>query len=179
MKPSELKAAWQLSFFIFVILILGIFLLPTRGMAHDVELKIFLLSMVFLGVILKSESDKRKHPSLKIFFNHVQSTMVSIVLMIVLIGLLFWFDSQFIDWLGRNNSYGYIPYGVLTAVASCLIIRKNFDSVRYVPYILSFPTLVSSLVGDFDPMYLIGWILTAIASAWGYYGSLKKAQKQK
>lgn len=177
MKPSELKAAWQLSFFIFVILILAILFIPTSGMHHDVELKIFILSMVFLGVIYKSERDKRKHQSLKIFFNHVQSTMVSIVLMIVFTGLLFLFDSLFIDWLGRNNSYGNIPYGLLTAVACFLIIRKNPDSVRYVPYILSLPTLVSSLVGDFDPMYLIGWLLTAIASAIGYYGSLKKAQK--
>ena len=178
MKPSELKAAWQLSFLIIVILILAILFLPTRGMTHDVELKIFLLSMVFLGVIIKSIRDKRKHPSLKIFFNHVQSTMVSIVLMIVFFGLLFWFDSLFIDWLGRNNSYGYIPYGVLTVVACYLIIKKNPDSVMYVPFILTFPTLVSSLVGDFDPMYLIGWILTAIVSTMGYYGSLKKAQKQ-
>jgi hypothetical protein len=178
MNPSELKAAWQLSFFIFVILILGILLLPTRGMPHDMELKIFLLLMIFLGVIFKSERDKRKHPSLKIFFNHVQSTILSIVLMIVFIGLLIWFDSLFIDWLGRNNSYGYIPYGMLTAVACYLIIRKNPDSVMYAPYIFRFPTLVSSLVGDFDPKYLIGWLLTAIVSTVGYYGSLKKAQKQ-
>ena len=161
-KASELKAAWQLSFFVLTIFILIVIALPTRGMAHDVEWKIFLLSLVFLAIIFRSERDKRKSPSLTSFFNHVQSTLLAVICMIVFFGLVFLF--------------GYLAFGLLSAVTCFLIIWRNPGSVRYVPYIINFPMVLSTLVGDFDPMYLPGWILTAVTSAFGYYLGTKKAK---
>lgn len=178
-KASDLKVYWQLSFYILPLLILGIIALPTRGMAHDAELKFFLISIVFIAFIIKSEIDKRRFPSLTLFFNHVQSIMLSIMFMIILAGLAFLFDYQFAKWFGNNNIYSPVTMGFLYACVTFLIIRRNPLSARYVPWILIFPFLVSTLVGDFNKAYLALWLLVAISSALGYYAGMKRTEKHK
>lgn len=175
-KASERKAAWQLSFFILPVVVLIIFALPTRGIEHEIEGKIILLALIFIGFIVKSELDKRKSPSLTSFFNHVQSIMLAIMCMIVFFGLIFLFDYLFGKWFGEENIYGYLAYGLLTALACYLIIRRNPASVRYVPYIIYFPIMLSALVEDFDARLIPGIILTTIASALAYYTGKKKAE---
>jgi hypothetical protein len=176
-KASELKALWQLSFFLLPILILGIMALPTRKMTHDVELKFITISAVFIAVIIKSEIDKRRSPALTLFFNHVQSIMLAIMFMIILFGLGFLFDYEFEKWTGLNSKYGFLAVGVLYAIVSFLIIWRNPPGVQYVPWILIFPYLVATLVGDFGPMFLALWAMVAITSALGYYLGRKRAEK--
>lgn len=176
-KASDLKAYWQLSFYILPILILGIMALPTRGMAHDIELKFVLISVVFILVIIKSEIDKRRSPALALFFNHVQSIMLAVMFMIILFGLVFLLGYQFEEWFGKKNSYYPVTIATLYGVVSFLIIRRNPLSVRYVPWILIFPFLFAALVGDFDLMSLGLLIVVAIASALGYYEGRKSKAK--
>lgn len=178
-KASELKVLWQFSFFVLPLLILGVMVLPLKGMAHDVEVKFFLISVIFIAVIIKSEIDKRRFPSLALFFNHVQSIMLAIMFMIILVGLLFLLGYLFEEWFGKNNSYYPITIVFLYTVVSFLIIWRNPPGVQYVPWILIFPFLVSTLVGDYNPMYLAIWIMVAIASALGYYVGTKRTEKRK
>lgn len=177
-KASELKAYWQLSFYILPVIILGIMALPTKGMAHDIELKFVLISVVFILVIIKSEIDKRRSPALTQFFNHVQSIMIAVMFMIILFGLVFLLGYQFEEWFGKKNSYYPVTIAILYGVVSFLIIRRNPLSVRYAPWILIFPFLVAALVGDFDLLSLGLLIIVAVASALGYYAGRKKAEKQ-
>lgn len=178
-KASDLKAKWHFSFFILPILILGIMALPTRGIGHDIEMKFLLISVVFIAYIIKSEIDKRRFPSLTLYFDHVQSIMLAIMFMIILLGLLFLLGYKFEEWFGKNNIYYPFTLGFLYTAVSFLIVWRNPPSVKYVPWILVFPQFVATLVGDFDAMCLVVWILVAIASALGYYTGRKRLEKHK
>lgn len=172
-KASERKALWKFSLLILPLAILLIIALPTNRLAHDVEGKFLLITMLFAILIIKSESDKRKIPSLTSFLNHVQSAMLAIIGMFLIFGFTFLLDYWLVGLLGRNNSYSALGYGLLTAITCFLLIRRNPGSVQYVPYILCFPLLVVALAGDFHPLFIPGIILTAIAAALGYYWGKK------
>lgn len=177
-KASNLKALWQFSFFILPFVIIGIMALPTMKMAHQVEMKFFFISLVFIAVIIKSEVDKRRYRSLTVFFNHVQSIMLAIMSMVILFGLLFLFDYQFEKWFGIDKIYGSLILGFLYVIVCFTIIFRNPQSVHYVPWILIFPFLVSTLFEGFSTEVVALWCVVAVAAGFGYYSGIKRSNKK-
>lgn len=173
-QPSERKAIWKFSLLILPVVILLIIALPTKRLAHDVEGKFLLITLIFTLLIIKSEREKRKMPSLTLFLNHVQSALLAIIGMFLIFGFTFLLDYWLVGLLGRNNSYSALGFGLLTASANFLLIRRNPGSVQYVPYILCLPMLVAALAGDFHPLFIPGIVLTIFTSFLGYHWGKKR-----
>jgi hypothetical protein len=90
------------------------------------------------------------------------------ICLVIFTPLTFITDYWLIALIGYNNSYAYLLFGILSAFACYLIIRNGPQSIWYVPLIINAFFILSSLVGDFDPWYIPGWIITIISSVFGY-----------
>jgi hypothetical protein len=127
---------------------------------------VIVLIFLFIVVVYKNKSYRKRESassSSSSFLNGIQSFLLAVLCSIIFTAILFYFDY----WLQKRigvNSYAYLLFGILSAIACYFLIKKNPLSIWYVPFTINAPILFPAFFGDFDTMSVYGLILTIITS---------------
>lgn len=131
---------------------------------------------------------KRKSLPISPFLKGMMSLLLSILCLIVFTVIVFTV-AYGLDSYDSSSAISYFLFGVLSAIASFLIIKNNPSSVWYVPLIINAATIISAFVEDFwgippegIPMGIPvvgGWILTIIASILGVLRGRRQVSSNK
>jgi hypothetical protein len=173
-KVNKIKSTWLIVIVVFLIFTLFLFLSPLF-IPLDEGLKLILVILILSAIFYKIGRDKRTESSEIIsFLSTLQSVLTAVLCSVIFTAILFWFDYWLVKKLGHNNSYACLLFGLLSAIASFLIILKNPKSIWYAPLIINIVFIISAFVGDFDPMIIPGWLITIITSWLGYRQGKKR-----
>jgi len=114
----------------------------------------------------------------KTYYSGLKSFLLAFFCSIIFTVILFYFDY----WLQKRigvNSYAYLLFGILSAIACYFLIKKNPKSIWYVPITINAPILIPVFFGDFDKMSVYGLVLTIITSIIGFFKGLRKVTTDK
>lgn len=177
-REAKVIILWITICVAFVIATLALMFVPWR-MPYEMEIKLAVILAGFLSIVIITGLIKNRYSEYAAsVLNVLQYIMIALLCAIVFTGVMFWFDSWLIAKLGRNNSYSYLAFGFLSAVACFFTSWRNPKSIWYVPFIINAVVILGALFGDFDTMTIYGLALTAVTSLLGYYLGNKRIRAQ-